>query len=210
MGPQRLQLGSEEERRADPAVVERLLAHSIPHEVEPPLETVPQGEGEHPDQSLDGTLEPPVLDGRHERLRIRPPAERYTGVLELGAQVTEVVDLPVKRDHVAAARRAHRLPALTRQVQDCQAAMPEGDAGLGIGPVAFVVRPAMAQGLRHTTERMVGSPLPSSLRPKTGQPAHGTLQLPRRGPSLGGRLGRQPDTQFRPTCRRSRSATRGA
>ena len=68
-GVERLQLRSEREDGTRPAVVERLLAESVPREVQPALAPVPGGEGEH-------ALYPLQRAARGPSGRIQPPGPR--------------------------------------------------------------------------------------------------------------------------------------
>ena len=78
------------------------------------------------------------------------PIGRRARGFQLGAYVEMVVDLAVESDRQPPAIAAHRLRAGLRQLDDREPAVPERDAGGGMGPQATGVRSTMRQRIRHT------------------------------------------------------------
>ncbi len=149
MPPQRLQLGTEHQRVAGPAVVQRLLADAVAGQRQALLAAVPQGDGEHAVAAPQRGFQPPLHDRRQQHLGIGMAAEAVAVRFQLGAQRGEVVDLAVVGQPVAAVAGGHRLMAQRRQVQDAQPPVRQRHAGGGIGPDAAVIRSTMGQGIAH-------------------------------------------------------------
>ena len=63
MGPERLELGAEQEKAAGLGPKERLDAEPVAGQGEGALIAVPKGEGVHAVQALDGLLGPPLGAG---------------------------------------------------------------------------------------------------------------------------------------------------
>ncbi|MNT01710.1 hypothetical protein D3C72_1361880 [compost metagenome] len=109
--PQRLQLRSEHQRLAGPAVIQRLLADPVAGQPQALLGVVPQGDGEHAVGALQGVIQPPGHERGQQHLGVRVTAEGVAQRLQFGAQGGEVVDLAVVGHHIAAVGRGHRLVA---------------------------------------------------------------------------------------------------
>ena len=77
----------------------------------------------------------------------RARAERGLGNIRWVQAVAE--DLP------EASPGPYRLVTFGRQVDDRQAAKPEGDAGLRLDPASLVIRPAVMQRVRHARHRLL-------------------------------------------------------
>ena len=116
--PQRLELRPEQQRSARPAVIERLFASPIAHEVHRAALTVPECEREHAVEALHRGADLPLAHRRQQHLRVGAAPKPMTQRRELEPQGAEVVNLPVERDHVTAARRLHGLLPQRGQVQD--------------------------------------------------------------------------------------------
>jgi len=84
-----------------------------------------------------------MADRRQDDLGIRMTPERMARSLELGAQVLEVVDLPVVGDHEPTVRGFHRLMTVHGQVHDRETTVTERYAGSGIDPGPSVVGPTV-------------------------------------------------------------------
>ena len=150
--PQRLELRPEQQRSARPAVIERLFASPIAHEVHRAALTVPECEREHAVEALHRGADLPLAHRRQQHLRVGAAPKPMTQRRELEPQGAEVVNLPVERDHVTAARRLHGLLPQRGQVQDREAPMPERDPGGRIAPHAAVVGTAVLEHGRHGAE----------------------------------------------------------
>src|SRR5438270_5139981 len=100
MRAERLELGTEQEITAGPAVVERLLAEAVADQAERALLAVPQREGEHADAQVQRSPQPPCCDGLKKGLDVRMAApavlRRAPLTLERRSQVRMVVDLAVE------------------------------------------------------------------------------------------------------------------
>jgi hypothetical protein len=171
MGAQRLQLRTEHERVARPAVIERLLAEPIAGEVHRSLARVPERKGEHADQPLERALDAPGGErGEHHLgVGVASPRRRVALLFERRAQREVVIDLAVEDDHVAPVGRGHRLVTLRREVEDREPPEAECDAGLFVDPDTLVVRAAESKRGRHRA------------RPRGERVARGSLSLPAAG-----------------------------
>ena len=89
----RLQLRAEDEQSVEQSPVERLDAEAIAHEPQPALPDVPEGHGEHADETPDRDLYTPLPTGLDDDLRIRVTRKAPSGGLQLGSQLMRVVNL---------------------------------------------------------------------------------------------------------------------
>jgi len=111
-----LQFGAEHEQAADFAPVQRLDAETVADEGEGPGQPVPDGEGEHADEGLDGLADAPAAERLDHGLGVGVATEHVAQRREARAQIAVTVDLAVVREHIAPASRNHRLPPRRRQV----------------------------------------------------------------------------------------------
>src|SRR5260370_21317898 len=77
------------------------------------------------------------------------PAKPNSATLQFGLQFSEIIYFTVERDCVLAVGRNHWLMSHCGQVDNCQATLPEGNAGFPAQPNSTVVWSAVTQGLRH-------------------------------------------------------------
>ncbi len=98
-----------------------------------------------------------------------------TPLLEVAADVGEVVDLAVEDHLVAPIVRLHGLVTLDREVEDGEAPMTQRHTCLRIEPGPGVVGTPMRQRIGHGTQKGLGVPAESSACPETGNTAHGCL-----------------------------------
>ena len=70
-----LQFRSKEKDGAAPAIVERLDAQPVAHQIELPLARVPQGNCEHPDKTGNRVLHSPLRNGREDYFGIGASAK---------------------------------------------------------------------------------------------------------------------------------------
>ena len=120
---QPLELGGEHELLAEPGPVKRLDAETVAHQREGAVLTVPNGDGEHADQTRHRLRDAEFGDRFDDDFRIGVSAEVASAFLQVGANFLEVVDLAVEDDDVAAVMGEHRLMPFLRQVHDRQAPM---------------------------------------------------------------------------------------
>jgi hypothetical protein len=149
MGEHRLDLRAEQEGPVAAGPVERLDAEAVPGQQQLAPLGVPERDREHPVQALERPL-PPLREGAQHDLGVGARAEAVAGRLQLGAQLAEVVDLAVVGEDQAPVLGRHGLLAGGRQVDDREAPVAEADRP--IAEVAFGVRPAVHQGVRHLTQ----------------------------------------------------------
>src|SRR5205823_14845688 len=102
-------------RRQD--VVERLLADPVASENEPACSPVPECECKHAAQPGDD-LRPPGVPAVDDDLGIAAAAKGITELLEVAADLSEVVDFPVIANPDVPIRTCHRLVSGRRQVDD--------------------------------------------------------------------------------------------
>ena len=108
-GQQRLELRAEGDQTRLAIHVQRFLADSVSEERQLSAMSVPHGDGEHPDKAADALVDSPPLEGGEDHLGVRVPPKAVSVLLQLAAELLEVVDLSVE-DHDEPARgRPHRL-----------------------------------------------------------------------------------------------------
>ena len=100
---------------------------------------VPQCQREHPAGALEGAFDAPGCHRDQQHFGVRGAAEAGAARAQLFAQFTEIVDLAVERQNMAAVGGHHWLVAGGAEVDDRQPSMGSGVAGIGIVPVAVVV-----------------------------------------------------------------------
>src|SRR5215213_3389597 len=136
MRPQRFQFGTEHQVVRSPAVVEWLLAEAIADQREDAPFAIPQREGEHTDRFCESRLDPQNRDRLKEDFRVRVPAPsagRDTPLrLQHSAKLTEIVNLAVEIEDIPPVPGLHRLMTGWREVDDRQAAVPQGDPCFGV------------------------------------------------------------------------------
>src|SRR5207302_11157247 len=70
--------------------------------------------------------------------------------LQLGAQLSEIVDFAVVGQQKPAVLGCHRLPARRGQVDDCEPPVTKAERAVGVVPLT--VRPAMRDRIGHTLQ----------------------------------------------------------
>ena len=171
VGRQGLEFRTEDEIAPGPAVVQRLDPQAVAHQPQGPLPAVPEGQGEHARAALNGRARTPLDAGRQKGLGVRAAPEAVAQRFQFPAQVRMVVDLAVEDQDVAAVGRKHGLRAQGRKFQHGQPPMPQGQAGVRLGPDALPVRAAMGQGSGHLTGQ--GFRVRPARTPDSGYAAHG-------------------------------------
>src|SRR6185312_10643876 len=132
--PQRFQFRGEGEGAVDMSPVERLYAEAVPPERQLAAFAIPHREGKHALALAQGFLYSPMRKALKQHLRVGAAAQGDTRLPKLLSEVAIVVDFAVEGDDEAAVRRHHRLVARGADIDDREAAMTEGDAGIGIAP----------------------------------------------------------------------------
>ena len=170
-GMQGLKLRCKGERPLIIVEVEGFDAQTVPEEKQRLLGFVPQGEGEHAVETLH-TFRPPAGKGVEDDLGIGGASEREAGFTQLLTQFPKIIDFPVIAERVASIFGTHGLMPGGAEVDDRQAPMTEGQAGLCVVIQSGVVRSSPNQGIPHaqTGLRQVG---PCVSVPDSGYSAHG-------------------------------------
>ena len=149
---QRLQLRAKEKGLPLPAVIERLLPHTVTRQGERAGLTIPQGKREHPHTRLQRFSNTPMRNGGQQRFRIRMPPPLLPlepCPLNLAPDFEVVINLPVKNDHKPATRREHRLVSSRGQIKNRQASMSKRNTNLRISPNTGIVWPPRGNRQRH-------------------------------------------------------------
>src|SRR6185369_1357760 len=108
-----------------------------------------------------------------QHLGVGARAEAVALLLQLEAQLLEVVDLAVEDDPQRAILAAHGLMAGRGEIDDAQPAVAEPDRA--VAPDACVVGPAMGDHVAHALDQ-ARVDVPALLEdPLTRDPAHGDL-----------------------------------
>ena len=92
---QRLELGAEENAAVAISPIERLDAQPVADEVEHALAPVPQGDGEHADETTEGGFHAPNCCALDNDLGVAVAAKAPSRGLELGPKLGSVVDLAI-------------------------------------------------------------------------------------------------------------------
>jgi hypothetical protein len=95
VGPQRLELGTEQEASVKFGPVKRLDAEAISNEIKHPLAPIPQRYCEHSDQALDHRLDTPLGGTLDNNFGIAMSSEAPAGCFEFQPQFVRVIDLAV-------------------------------------------------------------------------------------------------------------------
>src|SRR5262249_8414634 len=165
---ERLDLRGERQAPGIQAVVQRLDPEPIAHQQETPSVAIPDGDREHPVQSLrEGVAEFLVRSEHH--LRIAARGERSTAPLELLAQLPEVEDLAVVDDGPATICGQHRL-VTALEIENREAAMTQRDRPIDVE--ARVIGAAVGEGLREGCDITATGGRPAVDVEHSGDPAH--------------------------------------
>src|SRR5215469_8313256 len=115
------------------------------------------------------------------------PAKPNSATFQFGPQLSEIIDFTVERNCILAVGRDHWLMSHWGQVDNCEAALPEGNAGFLAQPNSTVVWSAVTQGLRHCrcTPFQILQAATITL-PDTGNSAHAWKALPNERASTDG------------------------
>src|SRR5438874_2419369 len=92
-----------------------------------------------------------------QHLGIGARAKLMAGREQQFAELGEIVDLAIEDDPDGGVLIGHRLVAGGAEVDDAQPAVPERNrlSGSGEYPDSRVVRPAMSNGFRHSTDQVL-------------------------------------------------------
>ena len=159
LGEERLGLGGERDTVPVEPIVERLLARSVTREEQPPPAAIPQGEREHAAQPREA-LGPVDGVGGQQHLGIGPRPEAVAPGLELGAELPEVVDLPVADDLDSRVVGRHGLSRRVGQIHDGQTPVREPHRALV--PDTGAVGAPVGEEVAHAAQRPEGRPAPRS------------------------------------------------
>ena len=210
-GPERLRLRSEGELRLGLDVIERFDAEAVAATEELSAPAVPDRKGPHAVEALDAALAP-LLIGSQQHLGVAGAAKGVAKRGQFGAQFDVVVDLAVETDGELAVGAAHGGVAARREVEDGQPALGQAKVRIArldgadvrqvqrlrairafiVGcpaaarveqGVAFVVRPAMAEQIRHAAELMNAYRLPIEVE-DAGDATHEATPVCDRGQML--------------------------
>src|SRR3954470_9659408 len=127
--------------------VERLLTQPIANQVTPMRNIIPQHKGVHAAESGYQFVDTPFSKAVNEYFRIGASSKSMASALELGAQLTEIVDGTIEDDGDATILRAHGLPTSITEIENRQAAVAEH----GLTPAfhAGSVRATVREGREH-------------------------------------------------------------
>jgi hypothetical protein len=146
-----VELGGKHQLLPIPAVVERLDAEPIAHQIQALLLLVPKCKGEHAAQELHAP-DAEELVQRQDDLRIAAAAEAPSPLLCLLAQLGVVVNLPVEHDAAPPRGAVHGLCGSITQINDCQAAMRKSQLAPRVHPDPLTIGSAMAQRFAQRLE----------------------------------------------------------
>ena len=149
-----VQQGAQLAREADLVrafvVYERLLSKAISSEQQPLVGLVPQSEGEHPPHLRYDRLAP-LFVAVNDDLDIGAAPHSVSAVLQIGAQLSVVVDLSVQND-VPGTRAV--VDGLCTAVDVDYREAAKGEAGTAPDCYRGVIRPAVSERVAHRDERL--------------------------------------------------------
>ena len=146
MGQDDLDLGSEQEDRADLRVIERLHAEAVAGERQRPELAVPDRESEHAVEAQQGA-DAPGRESLEQNLRVAARHKGPAARRELRPQFLEVINLAVERQRIASVLGHHWLPPQRRQVDDGEPPVPERQRA--VDELPFAVGATVADGVAH-------------------------------------------------------------
>ena len=178
MGEERLHFRAEQEEAVGVVPVERLDADAVAAEDQPLLAVVPQGDGPHATEAIEG-LGTPRHPGLEDHLGVTVGAEGAAGSLQFLPQRGVVVDLAVEDHVVAAVGGGHGLVAQRAQLDDGQPAVAEGDGAVGENGCPGVIRPAGLHGVAQAFDEAGQRPrLGATTVDDADYAAHGSSPIP--------------------------------
>ncbi len=142
MAEERRRLRGEHQPAVGDAVIERLFAEAVAHQVEVAAGAVAKRKGKHAVDAIDGMAHPVAADQLEQDLGVRPVAQGDAGGAQLVGERPIAVDLAVEGQRIAGGRVDARLGA-AGEIDDRQPGVAERDAA--IDKAAVAVRPAMRE-----------------------------------------------------------------
>jgi hypothetical protein len=143
-----LDLGSEHELLAPPAVIQGLDPQTVARQEELPALRIPDRERKHPDQAIHHPG-PELFIEMHQRLRVALRFETVAPALQLVAQFPVVIDFAVE-GHPDRPIFVGQGLAAARHVDDAQPDMAE--SRLRVAVDSFSIRAAMAHDIQHALD----------------------------------------------------------
>ena len=134
---------------AELPVVEGFNAQTIPDQIEAAIHLVPQGNGEHTDESTYGLGHAPFHNRGENDFRIGMAIELVTSCQKISAQFGKIINLAVVGNHEAAVVGGHWLRPSRREVDDSEAPEAQSNAGTGSNPLTIGIGTPVAQPFGH-------------------------------------------------------------
>ena len=148
---QRGEFAGEAEGVAFMKIIERLFAEAVAAAEEASAFAIVDDEGPHAVEALDEIVAPLAVGVEQDFGVGMVGRELAAEPHEFGAEFGVVVDFAIEGDAEFSIARPHRLRA-AGDVDDREAAMAEENARVFLGPMAFGVGAAVADGVGHPAE----------------------------------------------------------
>ncbi len=170
-GKNRADLGTKRQLPVDVPVVHELDAHRVARDDQPLAFDVPNRHTEHAVEPPEHTRAP-FLVAVNDDFGVRPGLEAVTALLELRAQLLEVVDFAVEDDPHRLFPVGHRL-VTAGEIDDRQATETQSEAARH--QIPFVVRPAVRDGAGHRADHIRIDTITSSVVELSRDTTHGAF-----------------------------------
>src|SRR4030095_686536 len=144
--------GKQQTITANP-IKQGFLTYTIAREQKNSRPRVPNRKRKHAAQPFEAAAAICFI-GVDNDFRITLGAKPAPACFEVSAELTEVVDFPIKRDPYGTICVTHRLGGYGAQVNDRQATVRQ--ANVAIGPYPLAVRTTMRQRVRHLQHLLLG------------------------------------------------------
>ncbi len=113
------------------------------------LFAIPYRKSKHAIEKRQSFVDTPLLNRRQYYLRVRMAAKFMAHAFKGRTQLGEVINFPVKNNHVPPALGVHGLMTVRRKIENREPPVPEGNASLTINPYARIVGTAVDKLIGH-------------------------------------------------------------
>src|SRR5882762_7420034 len=107
--------------------------------MELPLFAIPHRKSKHAIEKRQSFVDAPLLDSRQHYPRVRMAAKFMAHAFKSRTQLGEVINFPVKDNHVPAALGVHGLMTVRRKIENRKSPVPEGNASVKIDPHTRII-----------------------------------------------------------------------
>src|SRR5882724_8171346 len=113
------------------------------------LFAIPYRKSKHAIEKRQSFVDTLLLNSRQYYLRVRMAAKFMAHGFKSRTQLGEVINFPVKNNHVPPALGVHGLVAVRRKIENRKPPVSEGNAGLRVSPHARIIGTAVDKLIGH-------------------------------------------------------------